>query len=60
MTLTSRLDLKEVRSAANKILGQDMPQVEGKQVVKVNWHKVASPPQTDGSVAFARLRQYAL
>jgi len=31
-----------------------------KQVVKVIWHKTASPPQTDGSVVFARRRQYAL
>jgi len=28
-------------------------------VVKVICHKAASPPHTDGSVVFARLRQYA-
>jgi len=30
-----------------------------KQVVKVIWHKTASPPQTDGSIVFARWRQCA-
>jgi len=30
------------------------------QVVKVIWHKATSPPQTDGSIVFARLRQCAL
>jgi len=30
------------------------------QVVKVIWHKVTSPPQTDGSIVFARCRQCAL
>jgi len=29
-------------------------------VVKVIWHKAASPLHTDGSVVFARYRQYAL
>jgi len=29
-------------------------------VVKVIWHKAASPPQTDASVVFARWRQCAL
>jgi len=29
-------------------------------VVKVIWHQTASPPQTDGSIAFARWRQCAL
>jgi len=29
------------------------------QVVKVIWHKTASPPQVDGSVVFARWRQCA-
>jgi len=29
-------------------------------VVKVIWHKVASPPQTDGSIVFAMWRQWAL
>ena len=28
--------------------------VKGKQVVKVIWHKTASPPQTDCSIVFAR------
>jgi len=28
-------------------------------VVKVTWHKAASPTQTDGSVVFARWRQWA-
>jgi len=31
-----------------------------KQVVKVIWHKTASPPQTDGWIVFARWRQCAL
>ena len=31
-----------------------------KQVVKVIWHKTASRSQTNGSIAFARWRQYAL
>jgi len=31
-----------------------------KQVVKVIWHKTASPLQTDGSIVFARWRQCAL
>jgi len=31
-----------------------------KQVVKVLWHKTASPPQTDGSIVFARWRQCAI
>ena len=30
------------------------------QVVKVIWHKAASPRQTDGSIVFARWRQCAL
>ena len=30
-----------------------------KQVVKVIWHKAASPPHMDGSVVFARWRQRA-
>jgi len=30
-----------------------------KQVVKVIWHKAASPPLTNGSVVFARWRQCA-
>jgi len=30
------------------------------QVAKVIWHKAALPQQTDGSTAFARLRQYAI
>ena len=30
------------------------------QVVKVIWYKAASPPQTDGSIVFARWRQCAL
>jgi len=30
-----------------------------KQLVKVIWHKAASPPQTNGSIAFARWRQCA-
>jgi len=30
-----------------------------KQMVKVIWHKTASPPHTDRSVVFARLRQFA-
>jgi len=30
---------------------------KNKQVVKVIWHKAASPPHMDGSVAFARWRQ---
>jgi len=30
------------------------------QVVKVIWHKAVSPPQTDGSVVFARWHQCAL
>jgi len=30
-----------------------------KQVIKVVWHKDASPPNTDSSVTFARLRQCA-
>jgi len=30
------------------------------KVVKVIWYKTASPPQTDGSVVFARWRQCAL
>jgi len=30
------------------------------QVVKVIWHKTALPPQTDGSIVFARWRQCAL
>jgi len=29
-------------------------------MVKVIWHKTASPPQTDGSIVFARWRQCAL
>jgi len=29
------------------------------QVVKVIWHKPASPPHMDGSVVFARWQQYA-
>jgi len=29
------------------------------QVVKVIWHKTASPPQTDGSIVFAKWRQCA-
>jgi len=29
-------------------------------VVKVIWNKTASPPQTDGSIVFARRRQRAL
>jgi len=29
------------------------------QVVKVIWHKAASPPLTDGSIVFARYRQCA-
>jgi len=28
------------------------------QELKVIWHKAASPPQTDSSIVFARLRQY--
>jgi len=31
-----------------------------KQVVKVICHKTASPPQTDGSIVFARWRQCEL
>ena len=31
--------------------------VTSQQVVKVIWHKAASPPQMDGSVVFARWRQ---
>ena len=30
-----------------------------KEVVKVIWHKTASPPHTDGSVVFTRLCQWA-
>jgi len=30
-----------------------------KQMVKVIWHKAASPPHMDGSIVFARWRQYA-
>jgi len=29
------------------------------QVIKVIWHKTASPPQTDSSIVFARWRQCA-
>ena len=31
-----------------------------RQVFKVIWHEAASPPQTDGSIVFARWRQCAL
>ena len=34
--------------------------IKEKQLVKVIWHKAASPPQTDDSVVFARLRKCAL
>ena len=32
---------------------------KNKQVIKVIWHKAASPPHTDGSVVFFRWRQCA-
>ena len=32
---------------------------KSKEVVKVIWHKAASPPHTDGSIVFARRRQCA-
>ena len=35
----------------------DDVQTSHEQVVKVIWHKSASPPHTDGSVVFARWRQ---
>ena len=34
-------------------------QPNNEQVVKVIWHKAASPPRMDGSVVFFRWRQYA-
>jgi len=37
----------------------DITSQESKQVVKVIWHKTASPPQTDGSIIFARWCQCA-
>jgi len=33
---------------------------KGKQVVKVIWHKAASPPHTDSSIVFARWSQCAI
>ena len=32
---------------------------QAQQVIKIIWHKTAMPPQTDGSIVFARWRQCA-
>jgi len=37
----------------------DLIQQRGQQVVKVNWHKTASPPQMDSSIVFTSWRQCA-
>jgi len=50
----------EILRSTRTIKGIGILTVILKQVVKVFWHKAASPPQTDSSVVFDRWRQCAL
>ena len=46
--------------APKTVLLRNFDHIKEKQLVKVIWHKAASPPQTEDSVVFARLRKCAL